>query len=48
MQGQSGIYYDVEYEPSGMDLYNSNQNRQNTGHGGVGIPLSTYSASYYK
>lgn len=46
-QGQSGIYYDVEYEPSGMDLYNSNNtNRQNPG--GVGIPLSTYSASYYK
>ncbi|XP_063697869.1 uncharacterized protein LOC134828812 [Culicoides brevitarsis] len=48
--GQSGIYYDVEYEPSGMDLYNSNnQNRQGTiGNGGVGIPLSTYGASYYK
>uniref|UniRef100_A0A336KMW4 CSON011234 protein n=1 Tax=Culicoides sonorensis TaxID=179676 RepID=A0A336KMW4_CULSO len=49
--GQSGIYYDVEYEPSGMDLYNSNNmntNRQMQGQSHPGIPLSTYGASYYK
>lgn len=54
-QGQSGIYYDVEYEPSGLDLYNSNNTNSNNNlmQSSQGIPLSTYStgrapSSYYK
>ncbi|KAL5286382.1 pwn family protein [Megaselia abdita] len=50
---QSGIYYDVDYEPSGNDYNSSNQ--QLTSHqipGPQGIPLSTYTSgrapsSYY-
>ncbi|XP_055385324.1 uncharacterized protein LOC129614628 [Condylostylus longicornis] len=52
---QSGIYYDVEYEPSGCDLYGgttttsiSNNNlsvHHNTTSGPQGIPMSTYTSS---
>lgn len=53
-QNQSGIYYDVDYEPSGGELYggtttttttscNNNSGSSNP-MGGHGIPMSTYPA----
>lgn len=40
-KNQSGIYYDVEYAPSGQDMYGSTLNCI---PGPQGIPMSTYTA----
>lgn len=40
-KNQSGIYYDVEYAPSGQDMYGSTQHCI---PGPQGIPMSTYTA----
>lgn len=44
---QSGIYYDVDYEPSGCDLYGGTQTTTasiNPIPGPQGIPMSTYTS----
>lgn len=55
-QNQSGIYYDVDYEPSGGELYggtttttatgsSNNNGNNNTNHAhSANIPMSTYTA----